>query len=751
MKHSRFFRRIFICSLLLFTLAGCLSPSYNSDALVPSSWQYADLRLLDAVDAPAAELDIIAAYTRLRDSHIEIRLDLLNLRSELPAGDLYIAVDTVPGGDAQPPLPGLDASDWDAWLSFPAFKPASASRTNGRAVDGLEAAVQWDTQLDAVTVRVNAHALGGSPRRFTFQAYLTAPGSHEIIDSTAPFSVDDLPPQRAPLLLAFWNTLPSATPAQALRRWDGAHTGPSGRRHGLTHLLHAVETYHLPVTLLDLKTSTSLAALDALGGLARVRKLSASGLLLLPDVANGESALAMHSLAVNSSAALRFDLPKSIFFYGTASLPMLKDYRVVFTNADIPANLTRTDNLRWVNLAGASAADQVSEDGLALPIRAQLLQAAMRSTPPLTVLGGSLPASNWGDLVTVIPAFEYLATHPWINPWSAQELLNAPLSSDDTYPLPDRCANLLCREEITSSSNLLDDLRAWFAAPETAADANLRELALQTYLNLTNPVEDPQRAALQARYLTDLAFLLHAGHWARTPYEAATCSLDLNQDSSLDCVLANQQVFTVINPQDGSLVLAIWKHNTRAEPVIMSSAYLAIGLSDPSEWELHSGKIEDPAVIQGAFTRLLPVELETKVNVSLGTIEVTDLTGGSIRYSLQDETLTAAIALENVLNTQIPLAIGSTLRTSPGWADSFGGQLNANKTQYTWGAPGLTIAVKTSAGIIAPTTWMDSSEWMRQPEDPDRAYPPGHFLPYPLAVLNLTAHNPIIVQISPDY
>ena len=47
--------------------------------------------------------------------------------------------------------------------------------------------------------------------------------------------------------MVFWNTLPSATPAQTLRRWDGAHTGPMGGKHGLSVLLQAAASQGVPL------------------------------------------------------------------------------------------------------------------------------------------------------------------------------------------------------------------------------------------------------------------------------------------------------------------------------------------------------------------------------------------------------------------------------------------------------------------------------------------------------------------------
>jgi hypothetical protein len=92
------------------------------------------------------------------------------------------------------------------------------------------------------------------------------------------------------VLLAFWNTVPAYTPAQALRRWDGAHTGPYGERHGLHLLLQAVRRSKVPVVLLDLKTPAALSALDFLGKLPQIQNLSTQGLLILPEALPGSPA-----------------------------------------------------------------------------------------------------------------------------------------------------------------------------------------------------------------------------------------------------------------------------------------------------------------------------------------------------------------------------------------------------------------------------------------------------------------------------
>ena len=119
-------------------------------------------------------------------------------------------------------------------------------------------------------IGVNTHG----PGRISFQAFSAPAGDSAIADSMAAFSLEGRPPARARTLLAFWNTLPAYSPAQALRRSDGAHTGPLGGRHGLGNLLKAARDYQAPVALLDLKTISSLSALDFLDQVQPLKEMA---------------------------------------------------------------------------------------------------------------------------------------------------------------------------------------------------------------------------------------------------------------------------------------------------------------------------------------------------------------------------------------------------------------------------------------------------------------------------------------------
>ena len=89
----------------ILNLAACM-PGLGTPVYAP--FVYADLRLLDPIDAPEPTHDLIALYARSRADDLQMRLDLLD-HAPLPDYDLYIALDSAPGGATQLPF-GQDAA-----------------------------------------------------------------------------------------------------------------------------------------------------------------------------------------------------------------------------------------------------------------------------------------------------------------------------------------------------------------------------------------------------------------------------------------------------------------------------------------------------------------------------------------------------------------------------------------------------------------------------------------------------------------
>jgi hypothetical protein len=174
-------------------------------------------------------------------------------------------------------LPVAQAADWDTCDYPPGKRCKSSIRTTRRGA----ALLAWrDPSLDQLTISLKGSLLklsksnvepAAAPR---LQVFLTPAGSPALADQISVISSKGTPPPPAQVLFAFWDSYTAYTPATALRRWDGAHTGPYGGRHGLGNLLRTAQAQGIPLALLDLKNPAALAALDYTSGRQTVDEMS---------------------------------------------------------------------------------------------------------------------------------------------------------------------------------------------------------------------------------------------------------------------------------------------------------------------------------------------------------------------------------------------------------------------------------------------------------------------------------------------
>jgi hypothetical protein len=83
------------------------------------------------------------------------------------------------------------------------------------------------------------------------------------------------------------------------------------------------------------------------------------------------------------------------------------------------------------------------------------------------------------------------------------------------------------------------------------------------------------------------------------------------------------------------------------------------------------------------------------------------------------------------------------MRFQPMWMDQY--QEDEIPQGIEWGIKdGLKIDVRAS-GTISSHKFLDSAPQLKQPEDPNLGYPPGHFVPFPMAILELAPQNEIWV------
>ncbi len=287
MKHIFLnYKRLFLIFMTL-SLIGCQpARDYVFDGSV-NDWKYADLRYLDPVDSIEPSQDLIALYTRITNQSFEVRMDFLDLDS-IYKQDIYITLDTNPGGFNQIKTIKNEilpvAMNWDYLITLPASGNITVVDSDYSTVMGLELLVVRDTPQDKITVSFNVNVLPIKWALTSLQILITPQNQPLIVDQTRPISIDAPSPSRAKVLFVFWNTFSSSTPAQTLRSWAGAHSGPISSRHGLKYLLDAANKTKSTVYLVDLMRPETLSALDYLDVLPLIRELIDQQILGVPDI-----------------------------------------------------------------------------------------------------------------------------------------------------------------------------------------------------------------------------------------------------------------------------------------------------------------------------------------------------------------------------------------------------------------------------------------------------------------------------------
>ena len=328
-------RWVLFASLLAGMLPACTAyiPTSNSPSVF-SNWTLADLHLLQP---PGSDPDhsLIALYSRNTPFDLEIRLDFLDL-SGSPDFDVYLALDTQPGGSANLPIDAKSSLDFDVLVEIPAVGVPRALDSRLQPLPDLLPRSANHPGLDILTVQLNRSSMPGNISEVGIQAFITPAGKQDLLSQTPPVYPSASPPPQAPLLLVFWNTLPAITPAQILRRWDGAHTGPYGGRHGLNVLLQSAASHKVPLVLADLKQPASLTALSAVGGLNLIRQSTLRGDVILPESAVGDPLLSDLSLAASRQTAVSNGFSTSPIAFGAFPAPLSRPIFLILCRSPGP-------------------------------------------------------------------------------------------------------------------------------------------------------------------------------------------------------------------------------------------------------------------------------------------------------------------------------------------------------------------------------------------------------------------------------
>jgi hypothetical protein len=747
-----------ISSLLLSTLALSLlagAPGDLNPVIVPaeasvSIWDAASLRSLDPADAPTPDTDLLAVYLRSDAQSLELRFDFLDLVTA-PGASLWVAIGS-PEASTQPSGVLFDRESplyFQRLLCIQANGEAMLYDSSLNAIPGFSAQVTIDPGLDTVVVQVDPAMVPIDDPQTTFQVFVASSEQEEApLDRVPAFTRSSPPPASAAnLVLAFRDALPAPTPALALRRWDGAHTGPYGQRHGLRHLLEAAAGNEVPIVLLDLKTPTSLSALDYLGQAGEVQAMRDQGLLGLAEPAYGYPPLAAAALDDDRDAGLSFGFPSSTSAYLPAPAAIPARYRLVFAPITDKSHVLRWQRTRYVpvqtpllsNLSGTgAAAEPLDRGGLTLAARRALINAATNADPwDLLVLGGSLPESAWADKSVANNAFQYLRHHPWIHVLSLDELASFPaqlqspvwdVSCQATLCLPaGEAAALASSARNTQFSTWDQDLATTALRLSALSDNSLARLARQTFFQLSQPASSPELAALRQNYIHRVDLLAGAALWAEHPGEVQAC--DGTGPTEL-CVLASTSQYTVYSPYGARLLAAFSMTSSGPIQWLAPRSQYSVGLGDSSDWDLSQAELADPEEIPGAFAGSGQTFQPYRYEFSPGTLSFAGSSNHIVKtYRLLPDGLSVSIDTPTEFETRLPLT---------GWPSFLSNASVPSTSPWSLDHP-LPLQVEISGGSLTWESYRDSFSLMGNGEDPDFGYPPGHFLPFPLTLGTIRA------------
>jgi hypothetical protein len=665
---------------------------------------------LDPVDATSASAEILAIYSQHSKTQLHFRVDFLDFTATNQPR-IMILLDTFPGGTRWE----FGSSDMEPrWEIIINVAPETSSlelapTSISPVVEEISAI--FDPILDTVIISIPSQ-LAELPGSFDLQVLSFSEDQSEPADQVGPFSSDQNAPQPIPLILTFWNSFPAATPAQALRSWDGAHAGPAGERFGLRHLLEAVEAHTIPITLADLKRGESLVGLKLLDQLTQIQALESSNLISLPDVLPAifcqqtpHSGLPLSpstylrwlsssfNLAPASTIACRSESPRISISSPPGSYQTLLSFPPSSgqepSEGQLPSNPYRTVLL-------PPSASLSADGGPSQALRRQLAAAIdTDSATAVIVLGVDFQTGFWGTPGEADKTFRWITAHPWIrtiNMETFQRVLLAGTQSpsaaqDQPIHLPDEPL-----------------LEVGIGLLESTDSRAIQILAWDLLEGLTQCTPPQQQFQMQIEQ-TLLGFRL------------------------ISAVVAWEQTLAIDPSDDPAKLIEEWRDLV----LYYDESWLVLGSSHPGNlqaiffWDAELG--------------ILPIVW----NLNLAE------QNNHARISLNVERKQAALSLD-FLSHDEELILSLPIHTTSIYFNQVDqcqfSRLAGQRYQLVCGDRKL-WALETDSPNLELASIFDSSLQDVKVEDPNQEFPYGHYLPIPYAELRFQPHPHVNLTFSP--
>jgi hypothetical protein len=716
-KSARFFML-----LVVILLTGCI-PFSSSLVTQPTSvtWHQGYLRAIDPVDSSTFNTDILAVFSQWQKDIFYLRLDFLN---SFISGDNITVI--------------LWDNSASRNLAYEAKRVLQFSFATSDSY--IEILYAYDQETSVSLFEKNSDWLSfkiaGLNPETIYNASVQLSEKSTVVDHIDQINLRSVA-QPANVFLTFYNTLPAGTPAQALRRWDGAHTGPIGSRHGLRYLLENADEFSIPVTIVDLKQSQSLYALSMLGQTGYIHDLVEEQLLFLPDVASGNTDTQALTLLESKKEGLHYGIPTSNAVYGALSKTFTGYDTYFFGSRNDQSVIYATIAYRMIPVPFLDQNEIITGDGLTASAIALLAEIGnSENSSDLMIMGGDFPKTLWGDPAAVNKAFEYISSHPWIKPLSLSDL--------ETYPsLPisfytEKCLNLLCiADDYSESVNNQQEI--WqndvYAQLLKLPPNSITTAAWETFSILTSPTDNASLVTLRSQYKGTLDALLIAANWAANPHPMQTCNESGTQTL---CFFANKNILAILSSINGKILMLFSNFDGRVTQWIAPYSQKLIGLSDSTMWNFSAGTSSDPSLVEGAFIETTDPEIIYRADWVDDQIIFTSPDGEKKKtYMLKDDRLVFTLQANTSSSYSIP--VFGIINQNDG---------NIIITEDTVSDAPSNLVISFDNSIIKFNSFVDSHDLLKESENPSLAYPAGHYLPVPFSLINLDNDGSFSVEFT---
>ena len=110
------------------------------------------------------------------------------------------------------------------------------------------------------------------------------------------------------------------------------------------------------------------------------------------------------------------------------------------------------------------------------------------------------------------------------------------------------------------------------------------------------------------------------------------------------------------------------------------------------------------------------------------------------------------VAFAGEAYTQAPLTLDPWRRFTQGWSDDYQGEGGEGLQEWSWQIepgqePGIRVHIQASTSFSAHT-FKGAQPFFAHPENPNLDYPPGHFLPFPTALIEIQPQGNFWIKIS---